>query len=153
VKKLLKDRSGEMYMILLLFMAVLGIVIVLVTEVMRVHSVASHVETEMSRAVNVAVEEAMKDSWRMDKYGELNTASARAMFYSYLHNDLGLTAGLEMPGVGGTVYRIRFSSVDVTAVPPQVEVKGTVYIRSLFSFILPETEIPFIAKSRNRRID
>ena len=153
MKKLLKDRSGSMYMIVVLFMALIGLVILIVTEIMRIHSIASHVETELSRAVNIAVEAAMYDSWRMDKYGELDPAVARNEFYNYLYADLGLNGSHEMHNGGDRIYRIQFTGVTTEAIPPRMEAKGTVHIRSLFSFILPETEVPFSVRSRNRRID
>ena len=159
--KLLKSRSGSMYVLVLLFMAVLGIAVLLVTEIMRIHNIASHVETELSRAVNIAVEYAIEDTWRIDKGvvddGErvnmMDVAVAMSCFDDYLCNNIGLTkksippGSYELKSGGKRLYRIELV-VTAKESPPCFIAKGNVFISSLFTFIVEETQVPFNRISR-----
>jgi len=154
-----------MYVLVLLFMSVLAIVILLVTEIMRIHTIAAHVETEMSRAINIAVETAIDDTWRIDMGKDLGSETANVMditvaksdFNSYLYKSIGLTKTSSYPETytlysgGKPLYRIELA-INATSVPPYFEASGTVYIRSLFTFIAKEAQVPFRIRSRNKRI-
>lgn len=153
VKKLLKDRSGTMFVYVLIILTFLLSFSLLVGELYRVHSIQTHLEYEMQRAVNIAVEDAMKDSWRQDKIGKLDTARARQDLYEYLDVWLGLNGALEKYQDGTLVYTVRIDTLTATEDPPRLHVSGRIVIPNAYPLFATNMEIPFGIASRNRRND
>lgn len=148
-----KNKSGSFPIFAFIIIFVLLTFSCMIMEVYRVHSLQSHVEYELQRAVNIAVEEAMHDTWRIDKFNKLDTAQATADFYDYLYNDLELTHTLEKMQDGKKVYTLQFNGITTTYDPPRLFVKGNLKLKSAFDFLVGEVNVPFQIASKNKRID
>lgn len=150
---LLKCRSGSMFVYVLIILAFLFTFSGLVSEFYRIHSIQTHLEYEMQRAVNIAVEEAMKDSWRQDKIGRLDTMSATQDLYEYLDIWLGLNGALEKHQNSTLIYSIQLDSLTATEDPPRLQVRGKILIYSSYPLFITNVEVPFSIASRNKRLD
>ena len=153
MREILKDKSGSMLILTMIILFFLFSISLVLGEIYRLHSIGAHVEYELQRAVNIAVEEAMKDSWRQDKYGKLDTAKAKADFYDYLTNELALNAAYQKSKDGGIVYTLEFDSVTAIEDPPRLQVTGTAKVKPAFPFLTGDIVIPFDIKSKNARLD
>ena len=151
--RLLKDKSGSMFVYVLIILTFLFSFSLIVSEFYRIHSIQTHGEYEIQRAVNISVEEAMHDSFRQDKLGRLDTARARQNFTNYLRQDLGLNTSMQMRADGRTVYTLRLDTVTATEDPPRLNVQGSIIIPSAYPFLSGDVEVPFNISSRNTRID
>lgn len=151
--KLLRDKSGNMLILTLFILMFLFTFSGIVGEIFRLNSIQGHVEYELQRAVNIAVEEAMHDTWRQDKFIKLDTAQAEADFYAYLHDDLGLDSHLKMIRDGVVFYTLSLETLDSSYDPPRLMVKGRAITKSAFPFLTGDVEIPFQIASRNVRLD
>lgn len=153
MRRLLRNRSGSMFVYILIILAFLLTFSGLVSELYRVHSIQTHLEYEMQRAVNIAVEEAMKDSWRQDKLGKLDTSKATQDLYEYLDIWLGLNGALEKYQDGTLIYSIQLDSLTATEDPPRLLTKGKMTIYSSYPLFVTNVEVPFNIASRNKRLD
>jgi len=151
--KLIHDKSGNMLILTLFILMFLFSFSAIIGEVFRLNSIQGHVEYELQRAVNVAVEEAMHDTWRQDKFIKLDTTQAETDFYTYLHEDLGLDHNLQKVKDGAVIYTLSIETFEATSDPPRLTVKGRALTPSAFPFLTDEVEIPFTISSRNVRLD
>ena len=151
--ELIHNKRGSMLILTLFILMFLFSFSAIIGEVFRMNSIQGHIEYELQRAVNIAVEEAMHDTWRQDKFIKLDTVQAEADFYAYLHEDLGLDHQLQMVKEGVVLYSLSIETFDVTTDPPRLRVKGRAITRSAFPFLAEEVEIPFEISSRNVRLD
>lgn len=148
-----KDNAGSMTIFIMVIMfAIISITFVL-EEVLRMHNIAYDLEMKLQRAVNVAVEECMSDSWRQDGINVLDAADAQARFYFYLRNDVGLDSNHRMVKDGGLVYTLTFSSVDVSENPAYMEIHGEASVPSIFPFLSGDIIISVRIKSKSIRLD
>lgn len=125
----------------------------LIGEIYRIHSIRTHVEYELQRAVNIAVEEAMRDSWRQDKLNKLDTIRAEEDLMDYLTVHLGLNAAYQKHNEGNLIYELALDTLTVTEDPPRLFMQGKITIINLFPFLSQNIEIPFSISSKNGRID
>lgn len=153
VIKLIRDKHGSMFVYVLIILAFLFTFSALVSEFYRIHSIQTHVEYEMQRAANIAVEEAMRDSWRQDKVGKLDTARATQNLYEYYEVWLGLNGAFEKYQDSTLIYSIRLDTLTATEDPPRLHAKGKIIIQSSYPLFATNVEIPFSISSKNARID
>lgn len=153
VKKIVKNSHGSMYLMTLGIVVFMLFISIIVIEILRVNSIQNNLEYELQRAINIAVEEAMYDTYRQDKLGRLDVARAKIIFYDYLKNDLMLNAELEKYKDDDKIYFLEINSLNATDNPAKLQVKGTAKIKSVFTFLQTEIEVPFSISSRNRRLD
>jgi uncharacterized membrane protein len=147
------DKSGSMFVFILIILIFLLTFSAVIGEYFRIHSIQTHCEVELQRAVNVCVEEAIIDSFRQDKLGRLDTSRATQNFSRYLTQDMGLSSAREMVSGGTLVYSLQFNSISTTIDPPRLFVRGTVSIPSAYPFLIQSVQVPFSVASRNRRLD
>lgn len=150
---IIRDRSGTMFMYVLIILIFLFTFSVLVGEFYRIHSIRTNVEYQVQRAVNIAVEEAKIDSFRQDKLGRLDTARAQQNFINYLHHSKDLNPALQKFVDGTLVYTIQLDSITATENPPRLQAIGKIIIPSAYPFLVTNVEVPFSIASRNVRID
>lgn len=121
-------------------------------EYMRIQSIVDRVETQLTQATNVSIETAMWDSVRIDGGGELDQPLARNTFENYLTGVMGLNSRTLFNANGDMVYRLDGMSVNITVLPPAMEVTCTLNIPGMYTF-LPGMQLPIRAGSRNARAD
>lgn len=151
--KILRDKSGNMIILLLFILMFLFSFSAIISEIFRVNSIQGHVEAELQRAVNIAIEDAMHDTWRQDAYAKVDTSLAEEKFIHYLNDELDLTSGLEKWQDGKKVYSLVIDDINSSYDPPRLTVKGKAILKSAFKFLTSDIEIPFDISSRNGRID
>lgn len=149
----MKDSSGSMFVYILIITIFLLTFTGLVGEIYRVHSIQTHIEFEIQRAVNIAVEEAMHDSWRQDKISRLDVIKATQNLIDYFDGWLELTPAMEKYSDGTLIYYITLDPITVTEDPPRLHVSGKIFIPSAFPIFIENIEIPFSIASRNSRLD
>jgi len=151
--RLIRDNKGDLAIWLFLITFVLLTVAGIVIEVLRVHNVYEHVQSELGRAVNTAVEYAIDDDSRIDEITRMDTLVATSQFYDYLYNELELTSGLaKIGGDGKTAYSLSISSLSVTDSAPRMVVTGTVTVNSIFGY-LTDVKAGFTITNRAVRTD
>lgn len=153
INKILAGNSGSFPILVLVVIFVLLTLSGIIMEIYRIHSIQSHVEYEVQRAVNIAVEDAMHDTWRQDKYGKLDILLTVEGFYDYLYHDLELTPSLEKIDSGKTIYQLELLKVTPVHEPPKLTVQGNIKLKSAFDFLAGEVTVPFTIASRNKRIN
>jgi hypothetical protein len=153
IRRAVNNVDGNLLPLMLVLIFVLLSLSVILSEIYRIHGIHSHLEYELQRAVNIAVEDAMEDSWRQDKLNKLDAAKARSFFFYYLQNDLGLSGGYQKIGDGKIVYTLVFDDIDTQIDPPRLLVSGHARVRSEFAFLVDDIRIPFTIRSKNFRID
>ena len=148
----------KMYQCLFILLIIFGTtslisVSLFITEVVRVYGVQRHVTTELKRACNYAVIEAVYDDYRIDKRNILDQDVARAAFYQYLFSDLGLTESLEKYEDGELKYRLILSDLTISSENVQCKVTGSAAVPATYFSGFSDFEIPFKVSSVNMRID
>jgi hypothetical protein len=120
----------------------------LLMEGYRIYSIHESVEYQVQRALNVAVEDKLWDSWRMDKAQELDSDEARDRFWAYLATN-GVSTSTEY-----NIDDCRLVEV-VGSVAPYLTAEGTIRMDSMFGYLRGggEIRVPFAARSRNKRTD
>jgi hypothetical protein len=151
--KILKNKSGNMIILLLFILMFLFSFSAIVSEIFRINSIQGHVDAELQRAVNIALEDAMHDTWRQDAYAKVDTVLAEEKFISYLYNELDLSSGLEKWQGGSKVYSLVIENMSASYDPPRLTVRGKAVVKSAFKFLTKDIEIPFDISSRNMRLD
>ncbi|GHU94343.1 hypothetical protein FACS1894208_05250 [Clostridia bacterium] len=149
---MITDKSGSMFVYVMIILLFLFSFTGVMSEVYRVHSIQAHVEYEIQRAVNIAVEEAMTDSYRQDKINILDTAKAERNLRDYFSVCLGLNNAMAKYKDDALVYQIT-CTVSTTENPPRMQVSGTIIIPSLYPMLATNIEVPFMVSSRNGRVD
>jgi hypothetical protein len=150
---LYKDKSGAMFVYVLVILTFLFSFSLIIGEYYRIHSIQRHGEYNIQRAVNISVEEAMYDSFRQDKLGRLDTARARQNFNNYLRQEIGLNAAMQMREGSDILYTLQLNTITATEDPPRLNVRGVIIIPSAYPFLAGDAEVPFNISSRNVRID
>ena len=153
IRHTLANKDGNTLPLIMISMFILFSFSIVMVEVYRIHSIHSHIEHELQRAVNIAVEDAMEDSWRQDKLNMLNVSKAHSDFHSYLQYDLGLNGAHQMIKDGQLIYTLEFDIIDAQIDPPMLLVSGEARVRSAFAFLADDILIPFNIRSKNFRVD
>lgn len=154
MRQLLKNKAGSMLPLMLVIIFVLMSVSLVIGEIYLSYSLQGYIEYELQRAVNIAVESAMKDSYRQDYEGRLDADKTEETFYHYLYSYLGLNSQLEKLVNGELKYKLEISAITKTEAPPKFLIKGKLTAKSDLAFLLgKDIEIPFEIASKNVRTD
>lgn len=116
------------------------------------------IDTDISRAVNIAVDTAMDERAWMDRVSLMNTDSAKKEFRSYLHENMGLNRENKfIDSDGNMLYQLIITEEEISESPAEYKVTGTIrmspallgnFYAAGFTF-----DLPFSEKSRNQRFD
>ncbi len=157
MKRLLNDRRGSAAPGMIIFLFVFILVVCSTMEYNRVHTISNHIEKELSRAANLAIESAMLDEYRKDGISRVDAAVAQVAFANYLHNEMRLNASNAFVADGKTEYRLSFASITVNEEPPRMHLEGMIVIPvSVFNDYIDDGiafTIPFKIATRNQRLD
>lgn len=149
IKNITKDEKGSLH-IALLFVAIFIIAVaLLVVEYFRVMGIHQHLDDELYRASNIAVKQAMYDSYMWDEKGKIDETIAIDAFYDYLVNDLGLNSNLEKFENQELVYTLVIKDMRVDSDKARMYVTATAYASPAFKMWDEKWEIPIKVMSRN----
>ncbi len=151
----MKKRDGSANVFFLLFFILFILITTITVEFYHIFTVKEHVETELSRAVNIAVDTAMLDEYRMEHISMIHIPTAQSAFESYLHNEMQLDSANERKQDGKVLYRMILHKTVLENNPVVFEVSGVVITKPvlLSDFVPMEIEIPFKVKARNQRYE
>lgn len=153
-RQIAKDERGSLYIFILIFLFLIICVMLITSEVMRVHDLKEHLDDEIYRASNLAIKTAMYDNYRIDSTSKFDEQVAVAYFKDYLKKDLGLNESYEKSADNGeTAYKLVINSIDVNGDTVRMNVKATAYSKAMFNLWDQEWEIPIDILSRNIRTD
>jgi len=152
IQMLFHNKRGNMLPLIMVIVFVLFSFSMILAEVFRINGIQSHIEYELQRAVNIAVEYSMQDSWRQDKLNRLDAAQARSVFYDYLYTELALN-GANQKIEEKLIYTLELNNVEAQIEPPRLLVSGVARVRSAFVFLIDDINIPFDIKSKNFRLE
>ena len=160
--RLLKDQRGSVGVNVILIMLLVVFLGVIVLEFQRVMSVRDTLEYECQRAVNTALEYAMRDDYRRDGINILDPELAESQFHAYFIGFMGLS------GSGGSYacydesgkleYTLTVDSLDITAGDmdggePEIKANFTLTISNAFRDLLgADTVLSIRVASRNDAI-
>ncbi|WP_324824319.1 hypothetical protein [Sinanaerobacter sp. ZZT-01] len=154
MRNLCKDKRGDLLITTLaIFVLLLGMG-TFVAEYLKVHGMHDHVETELNRAVNLSIKEAMYDSYRQDYLNKLDPDVAKDKFYRYLHEDLDLDSNFEkhQPGQKKYAYKVEIKDLEIDGENAKMKVKAVANVPCVFVG-LPDWQLPINVGSRNMRVD
>lgn len=148
MKKLLKDKSGDLNGFTILLFVMILVIALFLTEYMRVYDLQQHLNDELYRASNLAIKQATLDSYLWDRSSRIDEAVAFDEFYNYLNNDLGLNSALEKYEDGKLIYSLDIESITPDFDNARLEVHARVFADpAFFSFGL-QWEFPIRVLSR-----
>lgn len=139
----------------LLFLFIFILITTITVEFYHIFTVKEYIDTELSRAVNIAVDSAMLDEYRMEHISMIHIPTAKDTFQSYLHTEMELNASNERIENGKTVYKLLIGDTVIENNPVVFTVSGVVRIKPvLLSNLVPvEIDIPFKVRARNQRYE
>lgn len=150
MKKLIKDNRGDMYAVVALSCVFLIMVVMILSEVIRVFDIREHLNDELYRAANISVKTAMLDSFMWDREGRMDETVAVNSFNDYLRNDLGLNARLEMVRGGEVIYELKIIDMRPDGDNARLEVDAIAFAdMQFFRFLGQRWQIPIKVVSRN----
>jgi len=142
MKRLLKDKTGDIPVIFIGLVFFLLLISFLIMEMGAVYENYYDAETILQRSCNSALEKNMLDAYRADNILRLDVSAAKADFYSYLASD--------MPDK----YTVRINSITGSATPPALTVTGTVTFSRLFGeYSFDDLTFNFTVWSTNYRTE
>ncbi len=143
---------------LLFFVFIFVIVTLLTIEIYNIYTFKNHIDIEIQRGLNIAVEVATDDDYRREHISKIDAETAREEFAAYI-------AELQNEPGGRFSYLINIEDEEIeeggsVGISAYYKVKGTLYIEpelvgKLFDNLPTEYRyiaIPFDVKSLNQRI-
>lgn len=151
----MKSKTGSVNVFFILFIFVFIIITVVTVEFYYMFTVKEHIDTELSRALNIATDSAMLDEYRMEHISMIDIPTAVNEFDSYLHNEMKLNGSNERVEGGKVKYRLVITDTKIKQSPAAYQVSGYVRVKPvLLSNLAPvDIDIPFKAKARNQRFE
>jgi hypothetical protein len=140
---------------LLIAFAILG-VLLLISELFRIHTIKQNVDIELSRAVNIALDLSMMDIYRRDHELELDIDAARASFYSYLRDDLQLDRSLSYRDSDGKeIFSLYIQELTIQASPPVIKLRASIEFKPTYfgNMYFKYIRLPVKAASQNKRVE
>ena len=156
MRELMKKRDGDMSFMLIFLVFFMISISLLTIEIFRIFGINSSIKTELKRACDYAVIEAMIDEHRIDKVNIYDESIATATFYDYLHKDLDLDGSLSKYGDDGSLqYQLIITGLTLDGANVQFTVEGYAIVPSAFDQFTPleDFRVPFKERSKNMRID
>lgn len=151
----MKLKSGSVNVFYVMFICVFIIITVVTVEFYYMFTVKEHIDTELSRALNIATDSAMLDEYRMEHISMIDIPTAINEFDSYLHNEMNLNSSNERVEGGKVKYKLVITNTQIEQSPAVFKVSGYVRVKPvLLSNLVPiDIDIPFKAKARNQRFE
>lgn len=150
----MRRKNGLVNVFFLLFVFVFVIITVITVEFYHIFTVKEYIDTELSRALNIATDSAMLDEYRMEHISMIHIQTAINEFESYLHNEMQLNSANERIEDGKVKYKLIISDTDITSSPASYRVSGIVRMKPvLLSTLVLDIDIPFNIKARNQRFE
>ena len=157
--KLLRDQRGSVGINVIMIMLLVVFLGTIVLEFQRVMSVRDTLEYGCQRAVNTALEYAMRDDYRQDGINILDPEQAKIQFYAYFTGFMGL-AGSDgnyacYDEAGQLQYTLVVDSLAITAgeidgAEPEIRAVFTATVSNAFRSLLgADTVITIEVASRN----
>lgn len=114
-----------------------------------------YIDTELSRALNIGVDSAMLDEYRIDHISMIDLTVAQNEFNSYLHTEMQLNSSNERYEGGKFRYKLIINNTVLANNPVVFEVSGVLRTKPvLLSGLCPvNIDIPFKVKARNQRYE
>lgn len=151
----MKRKRGSINVFFLLFLFMFILITTVTVEFYHAFVLKEYVDTEISRALNIATDYAMLDEYRMEHISMIDISTAKSEFNSYLHTEMQLNSSLERVDASKTVYQLIISNIIIENNPVKFEVSGIIRTRPvLLSNLVPiDIDIPFKIKARNQRYE
>ncbi len=121
MKKLLKERTGEISIFAIGLIFVLMMITILVMEMGGTIEQNDYVLSVLQRSCNSAVEKNILDDFRADHTLKLDVDQAKADFRTFVQNDIQ------------SKYTIVITEITCQESPPTMTVKGTMTFPTMFS--------------------
>jgi len=151
----IKRKRGGTSVFFVLFIFVFIIVTTITVEFYHAFTLKEYIDTEMSRALNIATDYAMIDEYRMEHISMIDMPTAKSEFNSYLHTEMKLNSSNERIENGKVMYKLIINTTTVENNPVKFEVSGIVRTKPvLLANLVPiNVDIPFKVKARNQRYE
>lgn len=151
----MKRKRGSSNVFLILFLFVFIIITTVTIEFYNIFTLKEHIDTELSRALNIATDSAMLDEYRMEHISMIDLNTAQNEFNSYLHTEMRLDASNERYEDGKFRYKLIINKTVLKNNPVVFEVSGVLRTKPvLLSGLVPvNIDIPFKVKARNQRYE
>ena len=151
----MKRKKGFANTFFVLFLFVFIVITTVTVEFYHIFTLKEYIDTEISRALNIATDFAMLDEYRMEHISMIDIPIAKNEFYSYLHNEMKLNSSNERIENGKVVYTLVINKLTAENDPVRFEASGIVRTKPvLLSNLVPiNVDIPFKVKARNQRYE
>lgn len=151
----MKAKNGSANVFFILFIVAFIIITVVTVEFYYMFTVKEHIDTELSRALNIATDSAMLDEYRMEHISMIHIPTAVNEFDSYLHNEMKLNSSNERVEGGKVKYKLVITDTKIEQSPAAYQVSGYVRVKPvlLSNLVSVDIDIPFKAKARNQRFE
>lgn len=151
----MKRKRGSANVFFILFLFVFIIITVVSVEFYHIFTLKEHIDTELSRALNIGVDSAMLDEYRIDHISMIDLTVAQNEFNSYLHTEMQLNSSNERYEGGKFRYKLIINNTVLANNPVVFEVSGVLRTKPvLLSGLCPvNIDIPFKVKARNQRYE
>ena len=151
----MKRKKGFANTFFVLFLFVFIVITTVTVEFYHIFTLKEYIDTEISRALNIATDFAMLDEYRMEHISMIDIPIAKNEFYSYLHNEMKLNSSNERIENGKVVYTLVINKLTAENAPVKFEASGIVRTKPvLLSNLVPiNVDIPFKVKARNQRYE
>ncbi|MDO5577196.1 MAG: hypothetical protein Q4F84_08960 [Fibrobacter sp.] len=151
----MRRKKGFSNVFFILFLFVFAVVTSLTVEFYHIYTVKEYIDTELSRALNIATDYAMLDEYRMEHISMIDIPTAKNEFNSYLHSEMKLNGSNERVENGEVVYTLVIKKLTAENDPVKFEAVGVVRTKPvLLSSLVPvNIDIPFKVKARNQRYE
>jgi hypothetical protein len=155
MNKLIKDTRGYSNVFLLFFVFIFLIITTITIEIYHVYTLKEHIDTEISRGLNIATDTAMLDEYRMSHISKIDFTIAQDTFNDYLHDEMKLNNNMTRIENGKITYELIIQNVKLENEPVKYEVQGVIKTRPILIGKLTsiDIEIPFKVKARNQRFE
>lgn len=151
----MKRKKGFANTFFVLFLFVFIVITTVTVEFYHIFTLKEYIDTEISRALNIATDFAMLDEYRMEHISMIDIPIAKNEFYSYLHNEMKLNSSNERIENGKVVYTLVINKLTAENDPVKFEASGIVRTKPvLLSNLVPiNVDIPFKVKAKNQRYE
>lgn len=151
----MKRKKGFANTFFVLFLFVFIVITTVTVEFYHIFTLKEYIDTEISRALNIATDFAMLDEYRMEHISMIDIPIAKNEFFSYLHNEMKLNSSNERIENGKVVYTLVINKLTAENDPVKFEASGIVRTKPvlLFNLVPINVDIPFKIKARNQRYE
>ena len=154
-KRFLTKRTARTNVFFVLFIFVFIIVTSISIEWYRIFTLKEYIDTEMSRALNIAVDSAMLDEYRMEHISKIDLAVAKSEFKSYLSTEMKLNSSNERLEKGKVIFKLIITKEVLEESPAKYEITGIIRTKPVIlgNLVNLDIDIPFKQTSRNQRYE